>query len=98
MNKFIFIILVALIAFASCEEGECVGNTKDACVKSKAPEEMRCCFYEVANTAAECVPLSSNKIALKASIDIMKKTGSIDCGANYFKVFTVAMFAFAALL
>lgn len=97
MNKFIFIILVALIAFASCED-QCVGETKDACVKSKAPEEERCCFYEIASAAATCIPLPSDKTLLKAEIDILKKTGSIDCGANYFKVFTVAMFAFAALL
>lgn len=97
MNKFIFIILVALIAFASCEE-ECAGETKDACVKSKAPEEVRCCFYETASAGSTCMPLPSDKTLLKAQIDIMKEIGSIDCGANYFKVFTVAMFAFAALL
>lgn len=98
MNKFIFIILVALIAFASCEEGECVGNTKDACVKSKAPEGERCCFYEIKAAGSSCMPLPSDKKLLKVEVDILKKAGSIDCGANYFKVFTVAMFAFAALL
>lgn len=97
MNKFIFIILVALIAFASCE-GECAGETKDACVKTKAPEGVRCCFYETASAGSTCMSLPSDKKVLKAQIDVLKETGSIDCGANYFKVFTVAMFAFAALL
>lgn len=44
------------------------------------------------------MPLPSDKKLLKVEVDILKKAGSIDCGANYFKVFTVAMFAFAALL
>ena len=97
MNKFIFIILVALIAFASCEE-ECAGETKDECVKTKAPEGVRCCFYETASAGSTCMSLPSDKKVFKTQIDVLKETGSIDCGANYFKVFTVAMFAFAALL
>ena len=97
MNKYFLILFVVLIAFASCIEEECVDESRDACIKSSKSDSTKCCWYEVGGAIPTCVSLPADNLSFKLSLNSLKLTGKVDCGANYFKVFTVAIFAFVAI-